>query len=39
MLGVSGREDRVWALSVLEEPGESGICVGVLVAVVLGWSG
>ena len=33
-VGVNGREDRVWALPILEEQGDSGICVGVLVAVV-----
>ena len=42
VLGMSGRQDRVWALPILEEHGESGICVCVLVAmvwVVLGESG
>ena len=34
MLGESGRHDWVWALPILEEHGESGICVCVLVAVV-----
>ena len=29
-----GREDWVWALPILEEHGETGICVCVLVAVV-----
>ena len=32
-----GREDWVWALPILEEHGESGICVCVLIAVV--WVG
>ena len=31
---VSGSQDLVWALPILEEHGESGICVCVLVAVV-----
>ena len=34
VLGVSGRQDWVGALPILEEHGESGICVCVLVAVV-----
>ena len=39
---VLGRQDCVWALPILEELGESGICVCVLIAVVwvvLGESG
>ena len=36
ILGVSGRHDWVLALPILEEHGENGICVCVLVVVVLG---
>ena len=34
-----GREDWVWVLPILEEHGESGLCVCVLAAVVLGGVG
>ena len=37
--GVGGERIRFWALPILEEHGESGICVCVLVAVVLGGEG
>ena len=37
VLGVSGPQD--WALAILEDHGESGMCACVLVAVVLGESG
>ena len=33
---MSGRHDWVWALPILDEHGETGVCVCVLAAVVLG---